>query len=86
MSELSTLQELVLQILESNADRSLFGGAKCLLKNKEIFKKIEDVKMRPSSIDYISVVLTDLEKKGKVKKESKYLPGYQGIKRVITIL
>ncbi len=86
MAALSVLQEIVLDILQKNSEKTLFGGLRCLLRNKDIYDLIEQEQMRPSSPDYLSVVLSILEQKGKIKKETNSIPGHQGRKRIITIL
>lgn len=85
MAALSVLQEIVLDILQKHSEKTLFGGLRCLLRNKDIYDLIEP-QMKPSSPDYLSVVLSILEQKGKIKKETSSIPGHQGRKRIITIL
>lgn len=86
MPELSSLQELVLQIIEEHSSHTLFGKGNCLLKNQEIFDLIKDKNMKPSTVNYLSEVLSDLEYKKKIKRVTKSLPRHQGRKRIITIL
>lgn len=86
MSELSNLQEIILGIIEENSQKSLFEKGRCNLKNEDIFNLIKEKSMRPSTANYISIILGDLEKKGKIKRESKFCAGHQGRKRTITIL
>jgi hypothetical protein len=86
MTSLSALQETILDILQKHSEKTLFGGLRCVLRNKDIYDLIENEQMKPSSPDYLSVVLSVLEQKGKIKKETGSIPGNQGRKRIITIL
>jgi len=85
MSELSVLQEIVLNIVKKHSEKALFGSITCLLRNQDIYDLIEK-QMKPSSQGYLTVVLNNLEEKGIIKKESNSIPGHQGRKRIITIL
>lgn len=86
MPELSSLQEIVLEILEMNSDKNLLSSKTCSIRNQDIYKAIKPESMRPASVDYLSNVLKDLERKNKLKIDTQSLPGHQGRRRIITIL
>jgi len=86
MSEPSRLHDIILEIITTNVDKTLFGKDTCSLKNQDIFDKIRPKTMRPVGPSSVGRVIKLLEKKGFIKRDTTYQPCRQGMVRTITIL
>lgn len=82
MPELTSLQYDLLRVLEQNSKRDLLRKV-CKLTGAEIIAKMEK---KPSSENYLTTALKILEQKGKIRVSTSYEVGYQGMRRIITIL
>jgi Mn-dependent DtxR family transcriptional regulator len=78
MPELTDLQKSLLKAIKDNLQNNI-----C---TKTSFQLFQAMRIKPATESYISEMVADLEKKGKIKFETRYVKGHQGKKRTITLL
>jgi len=85
MAELTDFQQEVLSIIENNLNKDKDSNlAICTLTNHEFLLKMK-IKGNYNDFDeYISHILSALEKRGEIQRKRKYVPG-QGLIRMIIL-